>query len=209
MFEAQTLPPETLSQANALAHAPAPARAGEPNTLYSSHLTEAICAQVALGRPLTAVCEDPGMPHRSTVVRWVHDHPEFAQALDEARCRSETGGPGPQSTYCEAMARIVCARHAHGETLPAICRDPLMPPLSTVISWSRHNRDFSIALSAAREAHADMITERSMELLEAADAKAANPGAARLLSVRLGHLRWLAAIRSPRSHGRIRAKSSA
>jgi hypothetical protein len=54
-----------------------------------------------------------------------------------------------------------------------------------------------------------MITERSMELLEAADAKAANPGAARLLSVRLGHLRWLAAIRSPRSHGRIRAKSSA
>jgi hypothetical protein len=204
MFEAQTLPPETLSQDNALAHAPAPARAGSANALYSSHLSEAICAQVALGRPLTAVCEDPGMPHRSTVVRWVHDHPEFAQALDEARCRSETGGPGPQSTYCEAMARIVCARHAHGETLPAICRDPLMPPLSTVISWSRHNRDFSIALSAAREAHADMITEHSLKLLDTADAQSA-----RLLSVRLGHLRWLAAIRSPRSHGRIRAKSSA
>jgi hypothetical protein len=46
MFEAQPLP-----QDNAPTHAPAPARAGGPTTLYSSHPAEAICAQVALGRP--------------------------------------------------------------------------------------------------------------------------------------------------------------
>lgn len=203
MSEAQTLTPETLAPA----HAPTHARAGSPNTSYSRHLADVICAQVEQGRTVTAICEDPVMPHRRTIARWVHDHPEFADALEDARRKSETGGPGPQSTYCEAMARIVCARHAHGETLPAICRDPLMPPLSTVISWSRHNSDFKKALSAAREAHADLITERSLELLESADLTTGGPGAARLLSVRLGHLRWLAAIRSPRSHGRVRMAS--
>jgi hypothetical protein len=45
-----------------------------PAVGYSPETTAAICEQLAQGRSLRSICEQPGMPCRNTIVRWlVHD----------------------------------------------------------------------------------------------------------------------------------------
>ena len=42
---------------------------------------------------------------------------------------------GRPSLYTEVLAAQICRRLAEGETLRAICRDPGMPAISTVMGW--------------------------------------------------------------------------
>jgi len=51
---------------------------------YCLATVEAICARVAAGEAVTAVCEDPDMPVVATVYAWRDRHPEFNNALYEA-----------------------------------------------------------------------------------------------------------------------------
>jgi len=53
--------------------------------VYTDELAVAICAEIAAGKTMKAICEDPNMPHLSTVVRWLRDKPEFKALHDEAR----------------------------------------------------------------------------------------------------------------------------
>ena len=64
---------------------PAPARQKRKHVEFSAELGIKICEAVALRQPLAEVCEQPGMPAEKTVYRWRRDHPEFAQAYEEAR----------------------------------------------------------------------------------------------------------------------------
>lgn len=53
-------------------------------TTYCVATVEAICARVAAGEAVTAICADPDMPVAATVYAWRDRHPEFNNALYEA-----------------------------------------------------------------------------------------------------------------------------
>jgi hypothetical protein len=57
---------------------------GRPSK-YSDALVEHILDQLMQGRSLFRICEDKGMPHRVTVIRWLADHADFATRYARAR----------------------------------------------------------------------------------------------------------------------------
>jgi transposase len=59
-------------------------RAGRPS-LYTQKLAEEICARLADGESLRAICRDDHMPDRSTVLRWEDAHEDFAAKCARAR----------------------------------------------------------------------------------------------------------------------------
>jgi hypothetical protein len=52
---------------------------------YSPEVSAAICERLALGKSLRSICEQPGMPCRSTIVRWLVVHEEFRLNYHHAR----------------------------------------------------------------------------------------------------------------------------
>jgi hypothetical protein len=66
---------------------------GRPS-LYSAELAERICARLAEGESLLAICRDEAMPHRATVHEWVFKNIEGFG--DKYACAREVG--------CDAMA---------------------------------------------------------------------------------------------------------
>ncbi len=62
-----------------------PPLGGNP-TLYTAELADQLLDALAEGRTLTSVCDDPGMPSRSTVRLWVREDREgFAVRYSQAR----------------------------------------------------------------------------------------------------------------------------
>jgi hypothetical protein len=59
---------------------------GGNRTLYTAELADRLLDELAEGRTLTNVCDDPGMPSRSTVRLWVREDREgFAVRYSQAR----------------------------------------------------------------------------------------------------------------------------
>ena len=52
---------------------------------YSERIALAVCDRVMDGESLRAVCEDPAMPCRRTVYKWLVDHPGFFERYSRAR----------------------------------------------------------------------------------------------------------------------------
>lgn len=57
---------------------------GRP-TAYTEAIGQVICSRIAEGESLRSICEDAGMPDRSTVARWLPQHGEFRAAYVVAR----------------------------------------------------------------------------------------------------------------------------
>ena len=57
---------------------------GRP-TAYSPEIVEYIIDQMAEGKDLTTICQDPRMPHRVTVGHWLSKYPEFAFQYEIAK----------------------------------------------------------------------------------------------------------------------------
>jgi hypothetical protein len=57
---------------------------GRPSN-YNDDLAFEICAKVASGETLSAVCASPEMPSRQTVYRWLEQHPAFRVSYRRAR----------------------------------------------------------------------------------------------------------------------------
>lgn len=49
---------------------------GRP-TIYTKELADRICSELAEGRSLRNVCEDEGMPNKSTVFNWLRSNKDF------------------------------------------------------------------------------------------------------------------------------------
>lgn len=58
--------------------------AGRPSS-YSEDLADSICEQLASGQSLRQICDQPGMPHRITVIRWQESNEDFATKCARAR----------------------------------------------------------------------------------------------------------------------------
>lgn len=52
---------------------------------YSEEIAERICDGLMDGRSMRQICEDDGMPHRSTVLRWMAENEAFAAKCAHAR----------------------------------------------------------------------------------------------------------------------------
>ena len=145
-----------------------------------------------------AICADPAMPSRATIGRWARDLPGFARIFARAKAAACRLG-GANSTDCPVTAHEVVTRVAEGETLTSIAADPAMPPMGSLFYWRKANPEFAEGLRVAREALAERLSDLGWQM-----AQEATPQTAHLTRVRLGQLRWTAAILSPRSHGRIK-----
>jgi hypothetical protein len=64
---------------------PEPSRSGGRASTYTFEVGEEICRQMAEGKGLRAICSQPGMPARTTVLRWLEEHPSFAKRYQYAR----------------------------------------------------------------------------------------------------------------------------
>jgi hypothetical protein len=74
---------------------------------------------------------------------------------------------GKPSVYTPELAEEICARLSAGESLKSICRDPGMPPFSTVQGWARTNHcGFTALYDCARELQAQTFAD---ELIDIAD----------------------------------------
>jgi terminase small subunit-like protein len=62
----------------------APNKGGRPSE-FSQEVFDTICDRMALGQSLRKICDEDGMPHRSTVLRWIKDRglqEPYSQARD-------------------------------------------------------------------------------------------------------------------------------
>ncbi|PYD80894.1 terminase small subunit [Komagataeibacter oboediens] len=64
---------------------PEPAIPGARRGAYSRRVAEEICTRLADGHSLRAICNDPAMPHRATVFRWLRDNAAFRALYATAR----------------------------------------------------------------------------------------------------------------------------
>ncbi len=58
--------------------------AGRPST-YTEKTAPILCRRLADGESLRRICEDEGMPNKSTVFEWIFANPEFSNQYARAR----------------------------------------------------------------------------------------------------------------------------
>jgi len=176
-------------------------RAGAPRRGYvrfSATVAREVCRRVAGGESQVSVCADPAMPSRAALKRWAERHAGFGRVFARAKAmaaRKPVSGRG----YCAATAGEIAARVSEGEMLSAICADPSMPSLRTVMRWRADHPEFAEEMRLAREALAERFGDLGWKL-----AMEATPETAFLTQVRLKQLRWTAAVLGPRTHGRLK-----
>lgn len=190
---------------------------------YSEALGQAICARVAAGESLKAVCRDEAMPHSTTVYDWLREHPGFAASYQDAQREARLAerladraaaarrwgpdgeadgafgvlrdGRGRWSTYTPELGEAICWRIANGESLKSIGLDPEMPSSATVLNWARRYPAFGDAYAEARRMMADSLSDMALEV-----AMTTNPREVWADKLRVDTIRWLAARQAPHKY---------
>lgn len=77
-------------------------------------------------------------------------------------------GRGQPTIFNDKLAATICERLASGESLRAICRDPKMPAISTVLGWlfDHRSEQFIKDYTRAREINTDVVFEETMEMAD-------------------------------------------
>ena len=166
-----------------------PARRARVVGRYGPELAQGICARIAAGESLAAICRERGMPPRSTVDAWRRLHPEFGKAFKAAQAGA--GGPargGRPSRYGAKVAAELCRRLGEGEALHVICRDPAMPSQSGFYLWLHRYPEFAEMYAIAREIQAYRLFDEVREIAEAA-----TPETLQIAKLRIGAIQWQAA----------------
>lgn len=91
-----------------------------------------------------------------------------AQALQASQDTApDTGGStGRPSEYCPAVAELICARLADGETLTRICRTRGMPARQTVHRWRMRNPAFDDQYMRAREIGMEAMSDDMLAIAD-------------------------------------------
>jgi hypothetical protein len=82
------------------------------------------------------------------------------------RARARDERKGRPSSYTPAKADWLCCRLAYGESLRAICREPGMPSVRTVLTWATTRPDFRKQYDQAREMGRQAICDEVLELAD-------------------------------------------
>ena len=83
---------------------------GRPSS-YNDEIARTICLRMAEGESLKKICSDEGMPNRSTVNDWRHEHPAFGAMFQRAR---------EDCSDTMAEAAVAVAMTATSETAQAV-----------------------------------------------------------------------------------------
>lgn len=172
---------------------------------YSHEIAQRICAGLAEGRKLQAICDDEGMPSHATVFRWLAAHADFRVCYD--RAREGRGG----TRYSPQLAVAICEELVEGRSLRSICADEGMPSPSNVFLWLERHADFRDLYVRARHLQADLIFD---EVLDIADDTSGdwvrrrkgsgwtvNAEHIRRSKLRIAVRKWVAAGLKPRKYG--------
>jgi hypothetical protein len=187
----------------------APAARTGVRVRYSEELGAEICARVAAGESVAAICRDEGMPNATSVHDWSRKDPEFGEAyraaarqaqLDRRRADVERfararDNRGRWSTYTPEMGVEICARIAEGQTLVAIAADPAMPCAATILNWARRVPEFADAYAEARQLAADWLADEAREI-----ALATTPEWVWADRLKFDVIRWLTARLAPKKY---------
>jgi transposase-like protein len=174
-----------------------PARRARVMGRYSPELARGICARIAKGESLAAICREHGMPPRSTVEAWTSSRSEFGAAF--AKARAQAGGPakgGRPSRYRPKVGAELCRRIGEGEALHVICRDPAMPSQSGFYLWLHRYPEFAEMYAVAREIQAFRLFDEVREIAEAA-----TPETLQIAKLRIAAIQWQAARLGPKGPG--------
>ena len=177
-----------------------PARRARVVGRYSPDLARGICARIAKGESLAAVCRERGMPPRSTVDAWKTFYPDFGEAF--AAAQAAAGGPargGRPSGYSVKAAAELCRRLGEGEALHLICRDPEMPSQSGFYLWLHRYPEFAEMYAVAREIQAYRLFDEVREVAEAA-----TPETLQVAKLRIAAIQWQAARLGPKAGEKVR-----
>jgi hypothetical protein len=197
-----------------MADGDAQARSLAGESIFTPALGAVVCARVAAGESLRALCRDPAMPHRTTVRNWANSDPGFAADLSDAMrtkrfeqrrldreiAAAKAARPPPvkggsQSSYTEAKGEAICVRLANGESLIAIARDADMPCYGTVYNWLNRHPEFADAYVTARQVQADYLFDEAREV-----ALAATPKTVWAERLRFDVIRWQTARMAPKKY---------
>lgn len=138
-----------------------PPRKSKPSFVrYSPEIAQRICAGLAEGRKLRAICTDEGTPSHGTVFRWLAAHADFRACYD--RARESRGG----TRYSRQLAMAICEELVEGRSLRSICADEGMPSPSNVFLWLQRHAEFRRLYVRARHLQADLIFDEVLELAD-------------------------------------------
>lgn len=101
---------------------------------------------------------------------------------------------GRPSIYSDQTAEIILERLSQGESLIAICSDPDMPSIRTVMRWADDVEDFGNKHRRAREAQAEHMDHL---ILLAAENATDDPQGSR---VKIDAYKWRAAKLAPKRY---------
>jgi len=123
----------------------------KPRVTFSDEIARRILAGLEAGRGLRAICREPGMPTRPSVMRWLAGRPDFAELAQFARYLGGLDGSGLPCRLRNGLGDRIFDRLCAGEPLRTLCRDPAMPSRSTVHAWVRRYPEFADAIDLARD----------------------------------------------------------
>jgi hypothetical protein len=127
---------------------------------YSPEIAEKICAGLAEGRKLEAICAEKGMPSCRTVFRWLAAHADFLARYDQSR----EGRAGMR--YSRQLAMAICDALAEGRSLLSICSDAGMPGRTTVYDWLVSHAEFRELYDRAREWQAMSLLDEALDIAD-------------------------------------------
>ena len=182
-------------------------------TPFCEHIAAQICARVAAGESLRAICKPRDMPGAATVHRWATIRPQFGAALRRAQAEAQAvrrdayranaadrawkrARPWARpDAYRAEVGEEICRRLASGRSLLEICGEADMPITGTVYEWLRAHDDFAAMYRQARRMQAEMLADLAWAI--AAEARESDVKVARL---QFDVLRWRAARLAPKAY---------
>jgi hypothetical protein len=168
--------------------------------VFTAAVAREVCRRMAAGETQREISADPAMPCTSTIWRWTRKHARFARAYGRARAIGAGVDRGyARDGFSQAAANEIVARTSEGEMLTMICADPHLPSLRTVVRWREGVPEFAEAMRQAREGLAERLADLGWRM-----ALEATPETAYLTRVRLGQLRWTAAVMGPHIYGKMK-----
>jgi hypothetical protein len=112
----------------------------------------------------------------------------------ETRKEQKEPRTGRPTLKTPELCTLICERMAQGETLTAICNEPLMPAWTTVHEWKKADESFRQAFMRAREQQAEVWAEEMISISDDDLPTHEEIGRARL---RMQARQWLAGKYNP------------